>query len=183
MIRDFGCDRALLLFEGGWSKSEAAIEARTLLHVLDSQGVDACLSGFPRLLHHAHGFYSFRVDAGTRIRFRWSGGGASDVRMEDVDADEDRLDNVHPGDILREDFLIGSEIPLAEVAAGTGIDPVRLAALVASELDVDAGMDARLTRYFRMSDGFFLRLQNAYDLEEVERSEGADLDLIVPRAA
>ncbi len=27
-------------------------------------------------------------------------------------ADEDRLDNVHPGDILREDFLIGSDIPL-----------------------------------------------------------------------
>lgn len=98
-------------------------------------------------------------------------------------ADEDRLDNVHPGDILREDFLIGSEVPLDEVAAGAGIDPVRLAALVASKLDVDASIDARLTRYFGMSDGFFLRLQNAYDLEEVERREGADLDRIVPRAA
>jgi plasmid maintenance system antidote protein VapI len=82
-------------------------------------------------------------------------------------ADEDRLDNVHPGDILREDFLIGSEIPMDEVAAGAGIDPERLAALVASQLDVDAGIDARLTRY----------------LEEVERREGAALDRIVPRAA
>ncbi len=98
-------------------------------------------------------------------------------------ADEDRLDNIHPGDVLREDFLIGSEIPLEEVAAGTGIDAERLAAVVASRLDIDAAMDARLTRYFRMSDGFFLRLQNAYDLEEVERREGADLDRIVPRAA
>lgn len=97
--------------------------------------------------------------------------------------DEERLDNVHPGDVLREDFLIGGEIPLDEVAAGTGIDRDRLAALVASELGVDAGIDARLTRYFGMSDGFFLRLQNAYDLEEVERREGADLDRIVPRAA
>lgn len=36
-------------------------------------------------------------------------------------ADKDRLDNVHPGDILREDFLIGSEISIAEVVAGTGM--------------------------------------------------------------
>lgn len=98
-------------------------------------------------------------------------------------ADEDRLDNVHPGDILREDFLIGSEIPLKEVAADTGIDPQRLAALVASKLDVDAAIDARLTRYFGMSDGFFLRLQNSYDLEEVIRRDADALDRITPRAA
>lgn len=98
-------------------------------------------------------------------------------------ADEDRLDNVHPGDILREDFLIGSEVSLDEVAVGAGIERERLAALVASKLDVDAAIDARLTRYFGMSDGFFLRLQNAYDLEEVCRRDGEALDRIVPRAA
>lgn len=98
-------------------------------------------------------------------------------------ADDDRLDNVHPGDILREDFLIGSEIPLVEVAAGAGIDPVRLAALVASKLHVDAAIDARLTRYFGMSEGFFLRLQNSYDLEEVRERESDALGRIIPRAA
>jgi antitoxin HigA-1 len=98
-------------------------------------------------------------------------------------ADEDRLDNVHPGDVLRDDFLIGSEITLAEVAAGTGIAPERLAALVAAKLDVDAAIDARLTRYFGMSDGFFLRLQNDFDLEEVYQREADALDRIVPRAA
>ena len=35
--------------------------------------------------------------------------------------DDDRLPNVHPGDILRHDFLIDSEIPLREVATGAGI--------------------------------------------------------------
>lgn len=98
-------------------------------------------------------------------------------------ADEDRLDNVHPGDILREDFLIGSEIPVNEVAVGTGIAADRLKTLLAGKLAVDAGIDARLTRYFGMSDGYFLRLQNAYDLEEVHRREGAELDRITPRAA
>ncbi|MEA1085571.1 HigA family addiction module antitoxin [Sphingomonas sp. CD22] len=98
-------------------------------------------------------------------------------------ADEDRLDNVHPGDILREDFLIGSAIPLDEVSARTGIDRALLEAIVGGQRAVDASIDARLTRYFGMSHGFFLRLQNSYDLEEVERSEGDALDLIVPRAA
>jgi antitoxin HigA-1 len=98
-------------------------------------------------------------------------------------ADEDRLDNVHPGDILREDFLIGSEIPAEEVAAGAAIPLDQLRELLHARRPVDAGLDARLTRYFRMSDGFFLRLQNMYDLEEVRRHEGDALDRIVPRAA
>jgi plasmid maintenance system antidote protein VapI len=41
-----------------------------------------------------------------------------------------------------------------------------------------------LARYFGMSEGFFLRLQNSYDLEEVLRGRsGAEIDRIVPRAA
>ena len=97
--------------------------------------------------------------------------------------DDDLLDNVHPGDILREDFLIGSEIPIEEVAVGAGIDVARLHKLVSSAIPVDADLDLRLGRYFGMSEGFFLRLQNSYDLEEVRRSQGAELDRIVPRAA
>lgn len=98
-------------------------------------------------------------------------------------ADEDRLANPHPGDILREDFLIGSEIPLSEVAAGTGLPERRLKAILEASASVDADADLRLARYFGMSEGFFLGLQNDYDLEEARRSQGADLDRIVPRAA
>ena len=98
-------------------------------------------------------------------------------------ADESRLDNVHPGDILREDFMIGSEIPLAEVASGAGIDRSILTDILVAKRDIDAAVDARLTRYFGTSRGFFLRLQNSYDLEEVVRQDGDALDRIVPRAA
>ena len=98
--------------------------------------------------------------------------------------DDDRLDNVHPGDILREDFLIGSEIPTEEVSQGAGIATDRLEALLACDLDIDADLDLRLGRYFGVSEGFFLRLQNSYDLEEVHRSKaGAEIERIVPRAA
>ena len=98
-------------------------------------------------------------------------------------ADEDRLVNPHPGDVLREDFLIGSEIPLAEVMEGTGLAEQRLKAILDTSEDIDADADLRLARYFGMSEGFFLGLQNDFDLEEVRRSRSGELDRIVPRAA
>lgn len=98
-------------------------------------------------------------------------------------ADSDRLDNVHPGDILREDFLVGSDIPLIEVASGTGIAEGRLQEILRTSASVDADVDLRLARYFGISEGFFLGLQNDFDLEEVRRSRGKELDRIVPRAA
>ena len=97
--------------------------------------------------------------------------------------DEERLDNVHPGDILREDFLIGSDIPLAEVAEGSGLSPDLLESLMARRSNIDAETDLRLARYFGMSDGFFLRLQNHWDIEEVLRARSGELNSIVQRAA
>lgn len=95
----------------------------------------------------------------------------------------DRLDNVHPGEILREDFLIGRDIPPAEVAAATGIDIQLLQKLLDGDADVDANADLRLARYFGMSEGFFLGLQNDFDLEEERRAHGPEFDRIVRRAA
>jgi len=96
----------------------------------------------------------------------------------------DRLDNVHPGEILREDFLIGSELPLKEVSVGTGIGLATLQAVLSGEAPVTAEIDLRLGRYLGMSEGFFLGLQDDFDLEEVRRSKaGAEIERIVPRAA
>jgi antitoxin HigA-1 len=94
-----------------------------------------------------------------------------------------RLPNVHPGDILRHDFLIGGEIPVADVAAATGVDTARLQAVLNGRASVDADIDLRLTRYFGVSEGFLLGLQNDYDLEEAKRALNGALDRIVPRAA
>jgi addiction module HigA family antidote len=96
---------------------------------------------------------------------------------------DDRLDNVHPGDILREDFLIGGEIPLSDVAQGTGIAVAQLTAILAASEPVTAAVDLRLARYFGVSEGFFLGLQIDFDLEEERRQHGDELDRIARRAA
>jgi addiction module HigA family antidote len=69
------------------------------------------------------------------------------------------------------------------VSDGAGIPLDRLEALLQGRVPLTADLDLRLGRYFGMSEGFFLPLQNDYDLEEVRRSRGRELDRIVPRAA
>lgn len=98
-------------------------------------------------------------------------------------ADDDRLPNVHPGEILREDFLIGSEIPFDEVVAGSGVSAAHLTALLDERDGIDAETDLRLARYFGMSEGFFLGLQHDYELEEARDAHRDALAKIVRRAA
>jgi addiction module HigA family antidote len=100
-----------------------------------------------------------------------------------ITGDDDLLNNVHPGEILREDFLIGIEIPIEEVISGTGIERGRFEAILAQNASIDAAADLRLARYFGMSEGFFLGLQIDFDLEEERRLHGDELDQIVHRAA
>lgn len=100
-----------------------------------------------------------------------------------ITEDDDLLDNVHPGSVLREDFLIGSEIPVDEVVVGAGIEQDRLEAILAEQVPVDANVDLRLARYFGMSEGFFLGLQIDFDLEEERRAHGEELAKIARRAA
>lgn len=103
--------------------------------------------------------------------------------LRTITTENDRLDNVHPGDILRHDFLIGSDIPVLDVVAGAGIAEGRLLAILDARLPVDADTDLRLARYFGLSEGVLLGLQIDYDLEEAKRTLNGSLDRIIPRAA
>ena len=98
-------------------------------------------------------------------------------------AHDNRLANIHPGEILGENFLIGGEIAFDDVALGKGLGRERLAALIEEREAVDADADIRLGRYFGMSESFFLGLQNCFNLEEARRAHGAEFDRIVRRAA
>ncbi len=100
-----------------------------------------------------------------------------------ITEDDARLDNVHPGAILREDFLIGSEIAVEDMFAGAGIARNRLDARLAEEAPVDGNVDLRLARYFGMSEGFLLGLQIDFELEEERRAHCEELAKIERRAA
>lgn len=95
----------------------------------------------------------------------------------------DRIHNPTPGDILLEEFLKPIGMSQNAMARAIGVPPRRINEIVLGKRAVTADTDLRLTRYWGMSEGFFLRLQNSYDLMEQRRKMGAELEKITPRAA
>ena len=71
----------------------------------------------------------------------------------------------------------------ATLAEAIGADVGHIEAVIAAAEPMNAQLDLRLARYFRMSEGFFLGLQATYELLEAKRALNGDLEQIAPRAA
>jgi addiction module HigA family antidote len=97
--------------------------------------------------------------------------------------DGERLPNPHPGEILFEEFLKPMGLSQNALARAVHVPPRRINELVLGKRSVTADTDLRLARYFGMSEGVFLGLQNDYDLMERRRQIQAELKSINPRAA
>ncbi|GHH13855.1 hypothetical protein GCM10008023_14950 [Sphingomonas glacialis] len=95
----------------------------------------------------------------------------------------DWLDNDHAGQMLVTEFLEPEELSVERLADDIGVASERLTEVIEGIRPVDADLDLRLGRYFGMSEGFFLRLQDRYEIVEAKRALNGALDRIVPRAA
>ena len=83
-----------------------------------------------------------------------------------------KLDPIHPGEILLEEFLIPMDISQYRLAKDISVPPRRINEIVHGKRGVSANTALRLERYFGLSEGFWLRLQARYDLEvEKDRLE------------
>jgi addiction module HigA family antidote len=98
-------------------------------------------------------------------------------------AEDEVLPNPHPGEILLEDFLKPMGLSQNALARAVHVPPRRINELVLGKRAVSADTDLRLARYFGLSEGVFLGLQNDYDLMERRRQIEAELQAIEPRAA
>jgi len=84
-----------------------------------------------------------------------------------------RLQPIHPGAILREEFLDPMGISQYRLARDINVDPRRINAIIHGKRAITAGTALRLSRFFGTSERFWLNLQAQYDLE-VERDELGD---------
>ena len=84
-----------------------------------------------------------------------------------------RLQPIHPGEILREEFLDPMGISQYRLAKDINVDPRRINAIIHGKRAITADTALRLGRYFGTSERFWLNLQAQYDLE-VERDELGD---------
>jgi antitoxin HigA-1 len=93
------------------------------------------------------------------------------------------LHNSHAGEILASEFMEPLSLSNDALATALGVDTVRLEDVIAGKKPIDAALDLRLARYFRMSEGFFMGLQLDHELLEARRALNGELDRIMPRAA
>ena len=83
---------------------------------------------------------------------------------------EDKLDPIHPGEILLEEFMGPLGLSQYRVAKDIGVHPRRINEIVHGKRSMTADTALRLSRYFGTSERFWLNLQARYDLEvEKER--------------
>jgi addiction module HigA family antidote len=92
----------------------------------------------------------------------------------------EKLKNIHPGEILLEEFLIPMEISAYRLAKETFLPQTRISEIIKGNRRITADTALRLSKYFGTSAKFWLGLQNDYDLEEESNQKKLELDSIKP---
>lgn len=77
-----------------------------------------------------------------------------------------KLPNIHPGEVLMEEFLIPMEITSYRLANEIGIPQTRVSDITKGRRRITADTALRLSKYFGNSPKFWLGLQDDYDIEE-----------------
>ena len=98
-----------------------------------------------------------------------------------IGGDGDPLGPIHPGEILREEFLAPLALSAYALAMACNVPRTRIERLLREETPVTPDTALRLARYFGGSAEFWLGIQARYDLEVARRTLQAEIDAIEPR--
>jgi antitoxin HigA-1 len=90
----------------------------------------------------------------------------------------ERQPNIHPGEILQEEFLVPLNITAYRLSKDIGIPQTRVSEILKGNRRITADTALRLSYYFGNSPKFWLGLQDDYDLEEVRIKKQQELDSI-----
>lgn len=90
----------------------------------------------------------------------------------------DNIQIPHIGEVLQEEFLEPLGLSQNALANAINVPPNRINAIIRGLRSITADTDLRLTKYFGLSKGYFLRLQNNFELLVAEQQ--TDLSNIVP---
>ncbi len=89
-----------------------------------------------------------------------------------------KLKNIHPGDVLREEFLNPLGISAYRLSMDIAVPQTRISEILKGNRSITADTALRLSKYFGNSPNFWLGLQNDFDIEEALLLKGSDLKLI-----
>ena len=89
-----------------------------------------------------------------------------------------KLKNIHPGEILLEEFLLPFEISAYRLSKEIGIPQTRISEIIKGNRRITADTALRLSKYFGNSAKFWLGIQDDFDIEEERYLKKSELDAI-----
>jgi addiction module HigA family antidote len=89
-----------------------------------------------------------------------------------------KLKNIHPGEILQEEFLLPLGLSAYRLSKDVGIPQTRVSEIIKGNRRVTADTALRLSKYFGNSAKFWLGLQDDFDIEEEKQLKSKELESI-----
>ena len=90
------------------------------------------------------------------------------------------LPPLHPGEVLREEFMVPLNLTAYAIAKACGVPRTRIERIAREEIGITADTALRLGRYFELDPRVWLNLQTAFDVETARRALGDTVDRITP---
>ncbi|MGV7928732.1 MAG: HigA family addiction module antitoxin [Spirochaetota bacterium] len=89
-----------------------------------------------------------------------------------------KIPNIHPGEILREEFLVPLQLSAYRLARETGMPPTRVSQILKGRRSVTADTALRFSKFFGTTPDFWLGLQMEYDLRQEMRLKSREIAAI-----
>ncbi len=89
-----------------------------------------------------------------------------------------QLKNIHPGEVLKEEFLDPMSISVYRLSKETGLSQTRLGQIVKGTRGMTAETAVKLGKFFGIDPEFWMNLQSLYDIEEAQKQHKKDLKSI-----
>ena len=88
--------------------------------------------------------------------------------------------NIHPGEVLKEEFLDPMGITVYRIAKETGLSQTRLGQVIRKERGITAETALKIGKFLNTGPEFWMNLQVLYDIEEVARQKSTEVAAIRP---
>jgi len=85
---------------------------------------------------------------------------------------------IHPGEILKEEFLIPMHLSAYKLALQIGVQQTRISQIIKGTRSISADTAIRLAKFFGTTEAFWLNLQREYDLRKAREAKGEEFENI-----
>ena len=91
---------------------------------------------------------------------------------------DEKLPNIHPGEVLKEEFLSPMNVSAYRLAKEINVPETRISEIIRGKRSITADTAIRFSKFFGTTAEFWLNLQNLYDLEEEENNHAPEFEKI-----